>query len=77
MLDMGFKPQVDRIVRLLPSQRQTMFFSATLDGEVGELARRYTHFPARFELGAAGGAPLGRGRPPVRPGDAPRTRCRR
>jgi superfamily II DNA/RNA helicase len=26
-----------------------MFFSATLDGEVGELARRYTHFPARFE----------------------------
>jgi superfamily II DNA/RNA helicase len=49
MLDMGFKPQVDRIVRLLPRERQTMFFSATLDGEVGELARRYTHFPARFE----------------------------
>jgi len=49
MLDMGFKPQVDRIVRLLPAERQTMFFSATLDGEVGELARRYTHFPARFE----------------------------
>jgi len=48
MLDMGFKPQVDRIVRLLPRQRQTMFFSATLDGEVGELARRYTQFPARF-----------------------------
>jgi superfamily II DNA/RNA helicase len=49
MLDMGFKPQVDRIVRDLPTQRQTMFFSATLDGEVGELARRYTHFPARFD----------------------------
>ncbi|MBV8080857.1 MAG: DEAD/DEAH box helicase [Actinobacteria bacterium] len=49
MLDMGFKPQVDRIVRLLPDDRQTMFFSATLDGEVGELARRYTRFPARFE----------------------------
>jgi ATP-dependent RNA helicase RhlE len=49
MLDMGFKPQVDRLVRLLPEDRQTMFFSATLDGEVGELARRYTHFPARFE----------------------------
>jgi len=49
MLDMGFKPQVDRIVRLLGSNRQTMFFSATLNGEVGELARRYTHFPARFE----------------------------
>jgi superfamily II DNA/RNA helicase len=49
MLDMGFKPQVDRIVRLLSDNRQTMFFSATLDGEVGELARRYTQFPARFE----------------------------
>jgi superfamily II DNA/RNA helicase len=49
MLDMGFKPQVDRIVRELRSERQTMFFSATLDGEVGELARRYTRFPARFE----------------------------
>ncbi|HEX7083137.1 MAG TPA: DEAD/DEAH box helicase [Gaiellaceae bacterium] len=49
MLDMGFKPQVDKLVRRLPDQRQTMFFSATLDGEVGELARRYTRFPARFE----------------------------
>ena len=39
MLDMGFKPQVDRIVRRLPNARQTMFFSATLDATVGELAR--------------------------------------
>jgi superfamily II DNA/RNA helicase len=52
MLDMGFKPQVDRIVRRLPSNRQTMFFSATLDGEVGELARTYTSSPARFEAQA-------------------------
>jgi len=49
MLDMGFKPQVDRIVRELPRQRQTMFFSATLDGAVGELARAYTRTPARIE----------------------------
>jgi len=49
MLDMGFKPQVDRIVRRLPRNRQTMFFSATLDGEVGELARAYTSSPSRFE----------------------------
>ena len=49
MLDMGFKPQVDRIVKRLPRERQTMFFSATLDGEVGELARAYTHSPARIE----------------------------
>ena len=46
MLDMGFKPQVDRIVKRLPRDRQTMFFSATLDGEVGELARAYTQSPA-------------------------------
>jgi superfamily II DNA/RNA helicase len=49
MLDMGFKPQVDRIVRRLPRARQTMFFSATLDGEVGELASAYTQFPVRVE----------------------------
>jgi ATP-dependent RNA helicase RhlE len=42
MLDMGFQPQVDRIVRKIPKDRQTMFFSATLDGAVGNLARAYT-----------------------------------
>jgi ATP-dependent RNA helicase RhlE len=49
MLDMGFKPQVDQIVKRLPRNRQTMFFSATLDGEAGELARAYTDSPSRFE----------------------------
>jgi ATP-dependent RNA helicase RhlE len=49
MLDMGFQPQVDRIVRRLPRNRQTMFFSATLDGQVGELARAYTNSPSRIE----------------------------
>jgi superfamily II DNA/RNA helicase len=49
MLDMGFQPQVDRIVRRLPQDRQTMFFSATLDGEVGRLARSYTTDPAHHE----------------------------
>ena len=49
MLDMGFKPQVDKLVRRLPRERQTMLFSATLDGEVGELARSYTSNPSRFE----------------------------
>ncbi len=49
MLDMGFKPQVDRIVKRLPRDRQTMFFSATLDGEVGELAHAYTNSPVRIE----------------------------
>jgi superfamily II DNA/RNA helicase len=49
MLDMGFKPQVDRIVRRVPAGRQTMFFSATLDSQVGELARAYTSDPVRCE----------------------------
>ncbi len=49
MLDMGFKPQVDKIVKRLPRERQTMFFSATLDGAVGELARAYTNLPTRVE----------------------------
>ena len=49
MLDMGFRPQVEQIVRLLPTRRQTMLFSATLDGEVGALARAYTMNPSRFE----------------------------
>jgi superfamily II DNA/RNA helicase len=54
MLDMGFKPPVDRILARVPRDRQTMFFSATLDGDVGRLAHAYTtdarrheHAPAR------------------------------
>jgi ATP-dependent RNA helicase RhlE len=49
MLDMGFRPQVERILRRVPRDRQTMLFSATLDGEVGELARAYTSDPSHFE----------------------------
>ena len=48
MLDMGFKPQVDRILRTVPTNRQTMLFSATLDGGVAELARAYTSNASRF-----------------------------
>jgi superfamily II DNA/RNA helicase len=43
MLDMGFRPAVDRIVALTPDDRQTLFFSATLEGAVGKVARDYTH----------------------------------
>jgi ATP-dependent RNA helicase RhlE len=52
MLDMGFQPQVDRLVRRIPSRRQTMFFSATLDGQVGRLARAYTTDPVLHEVEA-------------------------
>jgi len=43
MLDMGFKPAVDRIVTQTPRQRQTLFFSATLEGATGKVAAAYTH----------------------------------
>jgi len=52
MLDMGFRPQVDRIVAQLPQNRQTLLFSATLDGPVAELARSYTVNASRFTNGA-------------------------
>src|SRR4051812_18340137 len=42
MLDMGFQPAVDRIVKRMPSDRQTLFFSATLEGAAGKLAKAYT-----------------------------------
>lgn len=50
MLDMGFQPQVDRIVAQLRPERQTMFFSATLEGVVGHVARAYTKNPASHEI---------------------------
>lgn len=49
MLDMGFKPQVDRILRTVPTNRQTMLFSATFDGAVAELARAYTVTPSHVK----------------------------
>jgi superfamily II DNA/RNA helicase len=45
MLDMGFKPAVDRIVGQTPEKRQTLFFSATLEGATGKLAAAYTRDP--------------------------------
>ena len=49
MLDMGFRPAVDRIVSLTPRDRQTLFFSATLEGVVGKVASSYTHDAATHE----------------------------
>jgi ATP-dependent RNA helicase RhlE len=49
MLDMGFKPVVDRIVNMTPRDRQTLLFSATLEGEVGRIAAAYTKDPVRHE----------------------------
>ncbi|MDQ3587311.1 MAG: DEAD/DEAH box helicase [Actinomycetota bacterium] len=52
MLDMGFRPVVDRIVAQTPPDRQTLFFSATLEGATGLVAAQYTHEPARHEHAA-------------------------
>ena len=49
MLDMGFKPVVDRIVKMTARERQTLLFSATLQGEVGRIAKAYTSNPRRHE----------------------------
>jgi superfamily II DNA/RNA helicase len=49
MLDMGFRPAVDRIVARVPRERQTLFLSATLDGEAGRIAAEYTHDARRHE----------------------------
>jgi ATP-dependent RNA helicase RhlE len=49
MLDMGFRPAIDRIVAKCPAGRQTLFFSATLDGEAGKVAKSYTSDAAVHE----------------------------
>jgi len=49
MLDMGFRPVVDRIVKMTGPERQTLLFSATLEGEVGRIAKAYTTNPRRHE----------------------------
>jgi superfamily II DNA/RNA helicase len=46
MLDMGFRPAIDRLVAQCPRDRQTLFFSATLDGEAGRIAAQYTRADA-------------------------------
>lgn len=50
MADMGFLPQVQRILSRIEVKPQTLLFSATLDGAVGELVRKYQHEPARHEV---------------------------
>jgi superfamily II DNA/RNA helicase len=51
MLDMGFRPAVNRIVKACPTSRQTLFFSATLDGDAGRAAEQYTNNPVLHEHG--------------------------
>ncbi|GAB5376531.1 MAG: hypothetical protein AcusKO_29930 [Acuticoccus sp.] len=49
MLDMGFIPDIERICKLLPITRQTLFFSATMPKEIQSLVDRFLHNPVRVE----------------------------
>jgi ATP-dependent RNA helicase RhlE len=52
MLDMGFLPAIQRIVSALPTRRQTLCFSATMESSVARLVHEYTHEPVRAALGS-------------------------
>lgn len=52
MLDMGFAAQIDRIVKFIPKNRQTMLFSATLPTEIKKAADKYLNDPVRVAVGA-------------------------
>ena len=53
LADMGFLPQVERILKRIEGRPQTLLFSATLDGAVGALVRRYQQNPTRHEVASA------------------------
>jgi ATP-dependent RNA helicase RhlE len=52
MLDMGFQPAIQRIAAMLPEVRQTLCYSATLEGAIQDVARKYLKNPARIEIGS-------------------------
>jgi ATP-dependent RNA helicase RhlE len=52
MLDMGFQPAIQRIAGMLQEERQTLCYSATLEGSVKEVARKYLKDPVRIEIGS-------------------------
>ncbi|MHB9155034.1 MAG: DEAD/DEAH box helicase [Endomicrobiales bacterium] len=54
MLDMGFLPQIERILALVPSERQTMLFSATMPPGIVKIASAYMQLPVRTEIAPSG-----------------------
>lgn len=56
MLDIGFEPQIRKVFRLIPSQRQTMLFSATMPPEIIKIASEYMASPLRVEVAPSGTA---------------------
>lgn len=56
MLDMGFAPQIKQILQAVPTERQTMLFSATMPTEIVKIASNYMQSPVRVEVAPAGTA---------------------
>src|SRR5215207_8925514 len=56
MLDMGFLPAIKRIVKAVPEDRQTLFFSATMAGEIEHIARQIVKDPTYIEVSKRGKA---------------------
>lgn len=56
MLDMGFQPQIKKILAVVPRSRQTMLFSATMPSEIVKLANQHMKTPVRVEIAASGTA---------------------
>lgn len=54
MLDMGFAPQIEQILKFLPKDRQTMLFSATIPKEIMEIASKYMKLPVSIEVAPSG-----------------------
>jgi superfamily II DNA/RNA helicase len=54
MLDMGFMPDIEKICKLLPFTRQTLFFSATMPPEIQRVTSQFLHNPIRVETAARG-----------------------
>ncbi len=54
MLDMGFLPQIQRILKMLPQEKQTMLFSATLSPEIMKIAASTMKLPVRIEIAPQG-----------------------
>jgi ATP-dependent RNA helicase RhlE len=56
MLDMGFKPDIERILKFVPKKRQTMLFSATIPGEVVSIGTTHMKLPVHVEVAPSGTA---------------------
>ncbi len=54
MMDMGFMPQINRILEVVPVKRQNLLFSATMSGRIHELSNNFLEFPTVIEVTTAG-----------------------